>query len=1257
MSQRHSENEAGKLIDQPIAWPPSAAFTLWTLPWPLDDPGRDLSEKEVLAAERRWHREKRGRDLALGGADTVGLALSGGGIRSATFNLGVLQSLAKLKVEDGASTRKTLLERIDYLSTVSGGGYIGAWLVANWKEGKAGEALNDARNESPQVLHLRRYSRYLAPEDGMLNADTWTMASIWLRNTVLVQAMVACWVFALLLFARLLVAMFDVLAGWPRSPSAQLSDWMDVATEIVAKGFSGWLPISLTALVLLAGWTYVGRRWKQVAVAGAGIPNRRSLILHSTVMMFISICGSAFVFGFSGWLPLFVTVATLLIGWFFMGVELRRVANSEPGGLKQEDVLLWIVLPMFASACGLAITFIQNVAGVWIRAILEATGDEFSVKQVGFDELYQFAGRWEIILIFALAGHLLALTGMARKASQQNQPRRMTVLFSIVTGLSAAAAAWFLAGRQVGAFIFLVLFGVSSFFLGRKQSIRRWGQALATGAASAALVWLFIHLLVKVMWRAGYLDPYYLEIARLYLGPVILLGGISLVVAIIGMLGRSLSDPVREWVSRLGAWLVVTLVVWVVVKVLAVHGPILVDYIVGKAPSWIKWPSILSWLAATVGGVLAGKSSKTNGVKSSEGATVWARELFAMLAPWVALIGLLLLAAWLVNCMVHLTVDVKHHDAAVSGYAFTSVAFIWLVGFVGLGFLLVHRIDLNEFSMNQFYRNRLVRCYLGAARMGGRKNIRKPQPFAGFDFDDDFAIADLAKPQSAYNGPYPILCGSLNTSSGGGLDTQERKAESFIFTPIVCGSSRERADRLPGSALHAFRSSAFYADGGFGEPAWSNASASSMDKKIKPLTLGTCVSISGAAVSPNWGYHTSPVTAFFLTLFNARLGWWLPNPATRPAKSQRSLSRIFWKNTHPWRATHPRTLMGWLSCLKDELFGGASPVSSFVNVTDGGHFENLGIYELVRRRCHFIICSDAEEDGHLEFNGLGMAIRRCRIDFGVEILIDVSQISGVDPQGRSKAACAIGRIKYPKTQDAEAGEGILVYLKLSVTGGESADVNQYRAQHEQFPHESTGDQFFTESQFESYRKLGLTVGRDAFKLCWKASKDQAPIPARDEDLKHRLKTFRKILSDYWAVPARSQSESAGRHADTLMKMWQRQARDGNLLTFMDRDFLSNFKSFASDFEAHQTKEDGKAPSSQLVRETAYSCQEMLQLMENVFVDLQLEDESAHPDYNGWMNLFRHWAAMPALRFAWKHTKQDYGKRFQIFCRHNLEMEK
>ena len=118
-------------------------------------------------------------------ANFVGLAFSGGGIRSATFNLGVLQALADLK----------LLCRIDYLSTVSGGGYIGSWLVA-WTQrlgsfARLEEQISAHRvhlkddKEQPPVRFLRVFSNYLTPKIGFFSGDTWAMIAIYLRNLLL----------------------------------------------------------------------------------------------------------------------------------------------------------------------------------------------------------------------------------------------------------------------------------------------------------------------------------------------------------------------------------------------------------------------------------------------------------------------------------------------------------------------------------------------------------------------------------------------------------------------------------------------------------------------------------------------------------------------------------------------------------------------------------------------------------------------------------------------------------------------------------------------------------------------------------------------------------------------------------------------------------------------------------------------------------------------------------------------------------------
>jgi hypothetical protein len=209
------------------------------------------------------------------------------------------------------------------------------------------------------------------------------------------------------------------------------------------------------------------------------------------------------------------------------------------------------------------------------------------------------------------------------------------------------------------------------------------------------------------------------------------------------------------------------------------------------------------------------------------------------------------------------------------------------------------------------------------------------------------------------------------------------------------------------------------------------------------------------------GYHTSPVTAFLLTVFNVRLGWWFPNPV---AAGSGSMSPHF-----------------SLSYLVAELFGGASDKSSFVMVSDGGHFENLAAYELIRRRCRVVIISDAECDDKYTFGGLGTLIRMCQVDFeGCRIHIDVDDIRpqrGSDGTGWSKSRWTVGRIDY----NDGGPPGILVYVKASMTGKEDTSVRQYKSSRPQFPHESTGDQFYGEDQFESYRRLAHHIAATVFR--------------------------------------------------------------------------------------------------------------------------------------------------------------------------------
>jgi hypothetical protein len=203
--------------------------------------------------------------------------------------------------------------------------------------------------------------------------------------------------------------------------------------------------------------------------------------------------------------------------------------------------------------------------------------------------------------------------------------------------------------------------------------------------------------------------------------------------------------------------------------------------------------------------------------------------------------------------------------------------------------------------------------------------------------------------------------------------------------------------------------------------------------------------------------------AFLLSFFNARLGWWLPNP--RNLRNSGILSRL----------SGPTPVLG-LPYLLRELFGMVSDDAPFVNVSDGGQFENMGLYELVRRRCRTILICDAEADSGFVFEGLGMAIRKCRIDFGVEI--DIPGLDQLVPaaNGYSPASFATGTILYPNpTHPHYPIVGTILYLKATITGNEPPDIRNYKREHSSFPSESTLNQWFTESQFESYRRLGQYI--------------------------------------------------------------------------------------------------------------------------------------------------------------------------------------
>ena len=129
-----------------------------------------------------------------------------------------------------------------------------------------------------------------------------------------------------------------------------------------------------------------------------------------------------------------------------------------------------------------------------------------------------------------------------------------------------------------------------------------------------------------------------------------------------------------------------------------------------------------------------------------------------------------------------------------------------------------------------------------------------------------------------------------------------------------------------------------------------------------------------------------------------------------------------------------------------------------------------------------MIAVDCGADPGRRFEDLANIIRKARIDFGIEIQLDLSKLHG-DPQTRrAEAGFAVGTILYPANDSDRAGQGRIIYIKpsLSVMGNESEDLLEYGRAHPTFPHEATADQFFNEAQFEAYRQLGYQIVKDGF---------------------------------------------------------------------------------------------------------------------------------------------------------------------------------
>lgn len=1140
-----------------------------TTPAPQDDP---LTLATILEEETELLHGPLPKDHPVGAPDSVrtaalirhihschpkraGLCFSGGGIRSATFGLGVLQSLARLQ----------LLNKFDYLSTVSGGGYIGSWLTA-WIhrhpcglngviEDLRGAPKAGATETPPPVQWLRNYSNYLSPHLGFLSADSWTLFGIYLRNLHL------NWMVLLpLLMVPLLVPRWTIALAQLNTPGLAVPGWLLQTLFMLGLG------LAVMALIYLHLCRPTLREYRR---------NTRWQILERQHWFLVACLG-----------PLITSVFFLTTAW----------------------------------------AWFRNGGG---------TLEQFSLSQAILGGLFLHTGSW----LFSV---------LALKRFKAFSPW----LFWETVAVAAT-------GALGGFFLRTVLIKTPD-----QLVVAKFAECFATFAVPGVLA---IFLLTASVF--------------------------------IGLASRFTEEQDREWWGRTGSWVLIVMVIWSGLSAIVAFGPGLIAWTPKIAASLGGLSGLLTLVLGFGSHTTAQQQEERSHTTVITDLAVRAAAPFFMLC---VLIALSLGTSWQLDVFAHqyemhlnhlmgpmqtglgIWPDPWGHDQVLHNTPLWML-FLFTLAVMLLGLLMSRLININRFSLHAMYRNRLIRAYLGASRIQTERE-RTFNPFTGFDnldnpamsdvrFDDvrlarwiarevfsqdtrarlaEFhalpeptpaqrqaiiaqltqelsraltnkmpakaaarlrvgpaclaRIAALQQPETPAGRdaatwfttlflnrlhdqsprPLHLVNIALNLVKGDNLAWQQRKAQSFTISALHSGSWN----------LGYRRSEEYGANKYLGQP----------------LSLGTALAISGAAASPNMGYHSSSAVTFLLALFNIRLGWWLGNPGRAGSDTYRNAS--------------PNVSVGPLLA---EAFGLTDSCHPYVYLSDGGHFENLGLYEMVLRRCHCILVVDAGCDPQLNFEDLGNAIRKIRIDLGIDIELNLDQIKRAADAKTSIRHHAIGLIRYDKV-DANATAGTLIYLKPSLTGNEPSDVQDYAARHPSFPHEPTSDQFFDEAQFESYRRLGEHIAQQVLR----------PAIQRSEQ---DFSSLCHALRSYWLTTPPGMRESFLGETDDLKDL-ERLLRDDPDLLRYDLEIYPELRSVF-----------GIEPGAVAVnpRAALHTCNLQIQLMEQVYLAVNLEEFHNHALNRGWMNLFRRWTSAETFRLFWPTLCGMYSQQFVRFAEQHLNL--
>ncbi|MBU4263962.1 MAG: patatin-like phospholipase family protein [Proteobacteria bacterium] len=936
----------------------------------LDDVRR--RELEIIADRRDRIRKRVGRPTKSVEASKtlVGLALSGGGIRSAATNLGILQGLSK----------SGMLQFVDYLSTVSGGGYIGACLsslLSNPRDnfGKVtteptykfssdvdSEALFNTSWESfpfrddhvslpanrqelsgqEQMEHIRTRASYLTPRPRYLS-DTLMRAVGAVTFTTLTP-----FLWFLLVMILLTSVYMGIVAGL--APAMKKTPTPQQISAKASIGEDGSLKVACEA----ADKQSAGKEITNHQSADEGdekfsdTKGAWKTIKHYSKQPFIDLVDNL------PWKTWFIPLAAgVLLGvglpCFFLRKPARKTASGESAQ----------------------------------QALPEAGGED----PEGVANRKRFRAICLLISIFL--GGVLCLAAVALRK----------------WGMGSAQGAM------------LLLPGVSLA-----------GAYLGSGLYYFAIIEVMrpMRSTILGMWPDEILIKWRNQVSQRVMNPELWTKE-----------NRSILNMIQ---GACFVGLVFTLLLALLPGLILASDGVYVACVQVPLMFGLKF-----WLAGQ-----DKKASEKKGKKIPEKFKNW---LLGLLVPLVVLLAVVWVGSILTSKIIAPT-----WPEMSSGWARWKLLFVVL----GSGALLAVFscwVDVNKASPHYFYRDRLAEAFL---RTFGRR-LPEDVGYGYVSKRDDTEMelkelhgVDADDPRKCKGrGPYLLINATLNLTAAHDLKGFNRKGEVFTFSRCYVGSERTGYVRTE-------------------------------DYEKGELKLARTMTISGAAATSVMGVNSSLLLSFASTIVGIRLGYWLEN-----AFNCRWNSR--------WQKLYK--LFPAAGQLLQELSSYTDDRGPEIYLSDGGHSgDNLGILPLLRRRARIIIASDAECDPDHAFDSFNSSVRQAYVDEGIKISISLQNIYRNEDGGSAKHY-AVGRILYP---DRPWQHSWIIILKNTMTKEEVAPLINYQHKHNDFPHESTGDQFFTEEQFESYRALGRHAADEACRelFPWSVETEEQKrlsVSGRDKD--------------------------------------------------------------------------------------------------------------------------------------------------------------